>query len=1006
MWLDVSKWHDQQLTKLNTKDEFQKSYEGFIESQKWIQSTTKDEIKELYNELKDEINIWSEELLFLKEKIEKYHKQLELFEDINLREKEPTKKYMFKFEWFPIINSKNQFIYSFANNENSIVDFIDEFLLKIVDYLRNEIYNNLNINQLEEMLLTKKWLLITWKEAGKIILNDKKLSAKLLTILESESKNTISFNIKSNWEYFVFDIEKTALQKALWWKTDNINMTDFTENWEGKEKKVNIESINDVENINIQWILDEISELDWSKEDKLILLDFLTDTDWYPKSKNTYIKIHSIVNQFNLEPKTKTEIEQIIFEKEKNLSDKYINIIRYIENSNITKISQEFLIRFLKKLKENWISEIEEKFLFKQVRFHETLQWINTNLNNDYNFYWTDIIEKSLKLQKQFLWQEDLDSINNNQKEIFNNVNKLINSDKLQGIIKDSNIKISDFKLFLLTIYINVNNITDVKDVNLTLEDIENMFKKHSIIESHLYKIKHKDDEVLKINFWDIIYTYEFNPIEKKLEEEQQKQDFNLITFIDNYWLPKDIIKYISPFINQLEHEFNVPWLINKNSSKQEIIEIQKAFTKLWKYRWALDWKYESIKKSIENYQVEKWLWKDWKIWKNTRAIIMNDLQNIDYSDDLIDYKINEEIESRLNELIIYFLHYWSSWEKWKKSNYLSNKSKRGLFWYEIYNHWEKYRKALFDTKLEYKKTWLKETPLWLEKEISKDSSKQWINSKEWNKKRQEILFWMRNKIKAVFIIENLWNSDFQSPLNLTTQQQIVVFLSSLINNNNSKDLHNYFYSWDKSKLNKFIKQHFNKKVRVERQSYKKIIASNKKTLGSFQEVTKWDFPQEISSKLWEDVLKTKLTWTKNGCGVGVWMIFKRLNIDISDIPTTGRDGYRWIDFLEEWVKNKTFVKVQVNHPKDAMKWWVIPYDKWYLWTKARRVYWHIEVKWADDRYYHSIKSHEWKPGWSSYFFATKYEKKVIKWEIDNPELFRELTGYTWYVYYPIKNRK
>ena len=111
--------------------------------------------------------------------------------------------------------------------------------------------------------------------------------------------------------------------------------------------------------------------------------------------------------------------------------------------------------------------------------------------------------------------------------------------------------------------------------------------------------------------------------------------------------------------------------------------------------------------------------------------------------------------------------------------------------------------------------------------------------------------------------------------------------------------------------------------------------------------------------------------------------------------------GYKWTKFLDEWVKKATFVKVPISHPKEAITWGIVVYNRWALWSEMRAIYWHVEIKWNDGEYYSYYKSP--RPGWSSYWSTTsRYERKVIDGSISNPKLFQELTGFTGYAYYPL----
>jgi hypothetical protein len=163
---------------------------------------------------------------------------------------------------------------------------------------------------------------------------------------------------------------------------------------------------------------------------------------------------------------------------------------------------------------------------------------------------------------------------------------------------------------------------------------------------------------------------------------------------------------------------------------------------------------------------------------------------------------------------------------------------------------------------------------------------------------------------------------------------------------------------------------------------------------------------RDIADMLWNYVTnKAKIGWAKNSCWLAVYRLLRKADVWVENIiPNGNRHGYRYEQFLDKWIKKETFIKVPISHPKEAMAWWIVVYGKWSLWTKARKKYWHVEVVWNDWSYYSYYK---WKnPGGSSYRYATsKYERDVISWKIDNPYLFKELTGFTWYVYYPLEKK-
>jgi hypothetical protein len=167
------------------------------------------------------------------------------------------------------------------------------------------------------------------------------------------------------------------------------------------------------------------------------------------------------------------------------------------------------------------------------------------------------------------------------------------------------------------------------------------------------------------------------------------------------------------------------------------------------------------------------------------------------------------------------------------------------------------------------------------------------------------------------------------------------------------------------------------------------------------------NFDNTTSQWLWWNLTTITPRGLKNSCGASVYWLLKKANVHIDNdvIPVTWRDGYRWEKFLDKWVQQKTFVKVKIDHPNEAKPWGIVVYRKWALWSIERIKYWHVEIKWGDWNYYSYYKSDIL---WWSTFNTSKleYEKKVIKGTIQNPYLFKEITGFTGYVYYPIQSSK
>lgn len=91
-----------------------------------------------------------------------------------------------------------------------------------------------------------------------------------------------------------------------------------------------------------------------------------------------------------------------------------------------------------------------------------------------------------------------------------------------------------------------------------------------------------------------------------------------------------------------------------------------------------------------------------------------------------------------------------------------------------------------------------------------------------------------------------------------------------------------------------------------------------------------------------------------DSCGTAVDELLKSFGIKWVT-PWHGRHGKNWEWFLE---KDSRFKKVEVTNLKDIPDGAILTYNgKWTIdgkpnWSLANQKYWHVEIKWADDKFY------------------------------------------------------
>jgi hypothetical protein len=137
--------------------------------------------------------------------------------------------------------------------------------------------------------------------------------------------------------------------------------------------------------------------------------------------------------------------------------------------------------------------------------------------------------------------------------------------------------------------------------------------------------------------------------------------------------------------------------------------------------------------------------------------------------------------------------------------------------------------------------------------------------------------------------------------------------------------------------------------------------------------------------------------------------LYKR-NKNKNIIPFNWADWAKWTSFMEKLVKLWKAVKLQMTHPKNAPKNAVLVYDKWFGSTD-RRENGHVELTydllgkrkylyWYWTKYGSKIP---WGSAWKKKYINGEYERKIISWEIDDIELYCQLTWFKWiYVVLPL----
>lgn len=172
--------------------------------------------------------------------------------------------------------------------------------------------------------------------------------------------------------------------------------------------------------------------------------------------------------------------------------------------------------------------------------------------------------------------------------------------------------------------------------------------------------------------------------------------------------------------------------------------------------------------------------------------------------------------------------------------------------------------------------------------------------------------------------------------------------------------------------------------------TWTEVIVSNKKSVNEIKELNNYPF---LANKLWKFLAdKWPINTWKNSCWEAVKNILRNFWI-------RWRMSWNWCDWWEI-LDNKPnqFKKVPIKHPEDAKAGWILVYLEWAENPKAskkRKKYWHVEIKWMDNRYYSYYASQN--PGWSARIRSKqKYEELKT-----NYKEYQRFTWFIWYVYYP-----
>ncbi len=152
-----------------------------------------------------------------------------------------------------------------------------------------------------------------------------------------------------------------------------------------------------------------------------------------------------------------------------------------------------------------------------------------------------------------------------------------------------------------------------------------------------------------------------------------------------------------------------------------------------------------------------------------------------------------------------------------------------------------------------------------------------------------------------------------------------------------------------------------------------------------------------LAREFWKYSVRRFSYWKKlatgtTGCGKGTWDTLTNFGVRGFTMEEfwSSRDGYLWKWVLDESVESWQMIRVKVNHPDEAKAGAIIPYNKGaLLWTKNRRLYWHVEIKGEDGMYRHA----------NAMSVAAGSSHTSEK----NPAKYMKLTGFYGYVYYPVR---
>ncbi|MDA9128968.1 hypothetical protein N9J72_00630 [Candidatus Gracilibacteria bacterium] len=147
----------------------------------------------------------------------------------------------------------------------------------------------------------------------------------------------------------------------------------------------------------------------------------------------------------------------------------------------------------------------------------------------------------------------------------------------------------------------------------------------------------------------------------------------------------------------------------------------------------------------------------------------------------------------------------------------------------------------------------------------------------------------------------------------------------------------------------------------------------------------KLDSYGELSGELGDWIIENYINEGKNSCGKAVGNALIRMGF--KGLPTSGRDGYKFEQILDE--RPSQFEKVRVSSPWEVKAGGILVYSEGArLGTRERHDFGHVEIRGSDGKFYSYLGAI--KPGGSS------------RTEFRNEKQYTEDTGFIGYAYYPV----